>query len=84
MHSATLAARPSVISFALGDPGDLVQQAHDVGSKVMIQITTVAQAIEAAERGADVIIAQQAKSLKDAFVVARARPEARMLFGLQY
>ena len=54
----TLAARPAVISFALGDPGDLVQQAHDVGSKVMMQITTVAQAIQAAERGADVIIAQ--------------------------
>src|ERR1700704_4799846 len=54
----TLAARPAVISFALGDPGDLVQQAHDVGSKVMVQITTVAQAIEAAERGVDVIIAQ--------------------------
>jgi enoyl-[acyl-carrier protein] reductase II len=54
----TLAARPGVISFALGDPGDLVRQAHDVGSKVMVQITTVAQAIEAAERGADVIIAQ--------------------------
>lgn len=54
----TLAARPAVISFALGDPGDLVQQAHEVGSKVMVQITTVAQAIEAANRGADVIIAQ--------------------------
>jgi enoyl-[acyl-carrier protein] reductase II len=54
----TLAARPAVISFALGDPGDLVRQAHDVGSKVMIQVTTVAQAIEAAGRGADVIIAQ--------------------------
>jgi nitronate monooxygenase/enoyl-[acyl-carrier protein] reductase II len=54
----TLAARPAVISFALGDPGDLVQQAHDVGAKVMVQITTVAQAIEAAERGVDVIIAQ--------------------------
>src|SRR4051812_11064830 len=54
----TLAARPAVISFALGDPGDLVQQAHDVGSKVMVQVTTVAQAIEAAERGVDVIIAQ--------------------------
>jgi enoyl-[acyl-carrier protein] reductase II len=54
----TLAARPAVISFALGDPGDLVRQAHDVGSKVMIQVTTVGQAIEAAERGADVIIAQ--------------------------
>jgi nitronate monooxygenase/enoyl-[acyl-carrier protein] reductase II len=54
----TLAARPAVISFALGDPGDLVRQAHDAGSKVMLQITTVAQAIEAAERGVDVIIAQ--------------------------
>ena len=54
----TLAARPPVISFALGDPGDLVRQAQDAGAKVMIQVTTVAQAVEAAERGADVIIAQ--------------------------
>src|SRR3954454_15583341 len=54
----TLAARPAGISFALGDPGDLVQQAHDVGSLVMLQVTTVAQATQAAERGVDVIIAQ--------------------------
>jgi nitronate monooxygenase/enoyl-[acyl-carrier protein] reductase II len=54
----SLAARPAVISFALGDPGDLVRQAHDVGSRVMLQVTTVAQAIQAAERGVDVIIAQ--------------------------
>jgi nitronate monooxygenase/enoyl-[acyl-carrier protein] reductase II len=54
----TLEARPAVISFALGDPGDLVKQAHDVGSLVMLQVTTVAQAVEAAERGIDVIIAQ--------------------------
>jgi enoyl-[acyl-carrier protein] reductase II len=54
----TLAARPAVISFALGDPGDLVRQAHDVGSLVMVQVTTVAQAIQAAERSVDVIIAQ--------------------------
>lgn len=54
----TLAARPAVISFALGDPGHLARQAHEVGSKVMVQVTTVAQALEAAERGADVIIAQ--------------------------
>src|SRR5262249_47863015 len=54
----TLEARPAVISFALGDPGDLVRQAHDVGSLVMLQVTTVAQATEAAERGVDVIIAQ--------------------------
>ena len=54
----TLAARSAVISFALGDPGDLVRQAHDVGSRVMLQVTTVAQAIQAAERGVDVVIAQ--------------------------
>ena len=54
----SLEARPRVISFALGDPGDLVKQAHGVGSLVMLQVTTVAQAIEAAERGVDVIIAQ--------------------------
>src|SRR6266852_4007783 len=54
----TLEARPAVISFALGDPGDLVRQAHDVGSLVMLQVTTVAQAVQAAERSVDVIIAQ--------------------------
>jgi enoyl-[acyl-carrier protein] reductase II len=51
----TLEARPAVVSFALADPGDLVRQAHDVGSLVMLQVTTVAQAVEAAERGVDVI-----------------------------
>jgi enoyl-[acyl-carrier protein] reductase II len=54
----TLEAKPAVISFALADPGDLVRQAHDVGSLVMLQVTTVAQAVQAAERGVDVIIAQ--------------------------
>jgi enoyl-[acyl-carrier protein] reductase II len=54
----TLAARPPVIVLALGDPGDLVQRAHDVGSLVIQQVTTVPQAREAAARGVDVIIAQ--------------------------
>jgi enoyl-[acyl-carrier protein] reductase II len=54
----TLRARPAVISFALDDPDDLIRQAHDVGSLVMLQVTTVGQAIQAAERGVDVIIAQ--------------------------
>lgn len=58
----TLAARPSVISFALDDPGDMVRQAHDVGSHVMLQVTTVAQAVKAAEHGVDVIIAQGGES----------------------
>src|SRR5213594_2926086 len=54
----TLDARPPVISFALGDPGELVTRAHEAGSLVMHQVTTVAQAIQAAERGVDVIVAQ--------------------------
>ena len=58
----TLQAKPAVISFALDDPGDMVKQAHDVGSRVMLQVTTVAQAVQAAERGVDVIIAQGGES----------------------
>ena len=54
----TLEARPFVISFALGDPGEHVKQAHDVGSLVMHQVTTVQQAYQAAERGVDIIVAQ--------------------------
>jgi enoyl-[acyl-carrier protein] reductase II len=55
-------ARPAVISFTLADPGDLVRQAHDVGARVMVQVTTVAQAVQAAERGADAISAQGSES----------------------
>jgi nitronate monooxygenase/enoyl-[acyl-carrier protein] reductase II len=58
----TLEARPAVVSFALADPGDLVRQAHEVGSLVMLQVTTVAQAVQAAERGVDVITAQGGES----------------------
>ena len=54
----TLEAQPRVISFTLADPGDLVRQAHDVGSLTMLQVTTVAQAVRGAELGVDVIIAQ--------------------------
>jgi enoyl-[acyl-carrier protein] reductase II len=54
----TLEARPAVISFALDDPVDLIGQAHEVGSLVMMQVTTVAQAVRAAERRVDVIVAQ--------------------------
>ncbi len=56
--AVTLATRPAVISLALGDPGHLVQRAHDAGILVVQQVTTVAQARQAAERGVDAIIAQ--------------------------
>ena len=54
----TLAAAPPVISFATGDPGELVPRAHDAGSLVTNQVTTVEQAEQSAELGVDVIIAQ--------------------------
>jgi nitronate monooxygenase/enoyl-[acyl-carrier protein] reductase II len=56
--AATLAAAPAVISFALGDPGDLVARAQETGARVMQQVHTVAQAQQAATRGVDVVIAQ--------------------------
>ena len=58
----TLEAQPRVISFTLADPGDLVRQAHDVGSLAMLQVTTVAQAVRGAELGVDVIVAQGSES----------------------
>jgi nitronate monooxygenase/enoyl-[acyl-carrier protein] reductase II len=57
-YAATLEARPRVISVALGDPGDLVERAHEAGSLFVQQVHTVQQARQAAERGVDVIIAQ--------------------------
>ena len=56
--AATLALRPAVVSFSLGDPAELVRSAQDVGAKVILQVTTVEQARLAAERGVDVVIAQ--------------------------
>jgi enoyl-[acyl-carrier protein] reductase II len=55
---ATLEARPAVISFHLGDPGELVERAHRAGIRWMQQVMDVEQARQAVERGVDVIIAQ--------------------------
>jgi nitronate monooxygenase/enoyl-[acyl-carrier protein] reductase II len=56
--SLAVEARAPVISFALGDPGELVRRAHDAGLTFMQQVHTVPQARQVAERGVDVIIAQ--------------------------
>lgn len=56
--AAALAARPAVISLALGDPGALVERAHAAGCLVMHQAHTVRQAREAIARGVDIVIAQ--------------------------
>jgi nitronate monooxygenase/enoyl-[acyl-carrier protein] reductase II len=53
-----LAAKPRAVSFALGEPGDLVGRAHDAGIIFIQQVHTVAQARRAVEQGVDVIIAQ--------------------------
>src|SRR5215208_1032121 len=55
---ATLEAQPAAVSFALGDPGELVERAHNAGAKVVHQIHTLGQARKANELGVDVIIAQ--------------------------
>ena len=57
-----LAARPHLMSFALGDPGDYVKRAHDAGILVMHQVTTRQQAVQAAARGVDAIVAQGSES----------------------
>jgi enoyl-[acyl-carrier protein] reductase II len=54
----SLQAGPKLVSFALGDPGDLAKRAHDAGILFMQQVHTVGQAYRAAERGVDVIVAQ--------------------------
>jgi enoyl-[acyl-carrier protein] reductase II len=58
----TLEARPAAVSFALGDPGGLVERVQATGAKVIHQVHTVAQAREAAEHGVDVVIAQGAEA----------------------
>lgn len=56
--TVALEARAPVISFALGDPGEHVQRAHDAGTMVIQQVHSVTQAYQAAERGVDVLVAQ--------------------------
>ncbi len=50
--------RVPIVSSALGDPGSLVKTAHDFGAIYVHQVHTRSQAIEAKERGVDVVIAQ--------------------------
>jgi enoyl-[acyl-carrier protein] reductase II len=56
--AATLEARPAAVSFALGDPGELVERVHAVGARAIHQVHTVSQAREAKTREVDVVIAQ--------------------------
>ena len=62
VFAAVLQEAPRVVSLALGDPGDLPERAHQAGCLFMEQVTTVRQALEAAEAGVDVIVAQGAEA----------------------
>jgi enoyl-[acyl-carrier protein] reductase II len=54
----TIETKPAVISFAHGDPGELVGRAHQAGIIFVQMVNTVEQASQAADRGVDAIIAQ--------------------------
>ena len=54
--------RVAVLSFALGNPGELVERAHAEGMLVSSMVTTVEEAVHVAGLGADVVIAQGAEA----------------------
>src|SRR5829696_9798798 len=54
--------RVPVLSVALGDPGELVERAHAQDMLVMSMVTTVGDAVRAAEGGVDVVVAQGAEA----------------------
>jgi nitronate monooxygenase len=54
--------RVPLLSTAMGDPGDLVERAHDEGMLISAMVTTVEEAVRVAERGVDVVVAQGAEA----------------------
>ncbi|MBI4201803.1 MAG: nitronate monooxygenase, partial [Chloroflexi bacterium] len=58
----TLEAKPALITLAIDNPGELVQQAHESGILVMLQVPTPQRAREAVSLGVDIIIAQGAEA----------------------
>jgi enoyl-[acyl-carrier protein] reductase II len=59
---STLDAGPPVVSFAIGHPGELVEQSHNAGALFIQQVHTVEQAEQTAALGVDVLIAQGAEA----------------------
>ena len=57
-----LAAGVRVVSFAMGDPGPLVERVHAAGALAIAAATTVAEAQLLAGRGVDLIVAQGAEA----------------------
>jgi nitronate monooxygenase len=54
--------RVPMLSVALGDPGDLVGRAHEEDMLVTSMVTTVEEAVRAAEGGVDLVVAQGAEA----------------------
>jgi nitronate monooxygenase len=55
---AALAAGVPVVSLAWGDPAALIPRIRDAGARVLASVGTAAEARQAAEAGADAIVAQ--------------------------
>jgi nitronate monooxygenase len=53
-----LDARPAAVMLSFGDPTPFTGRVKDAGCKIICQVQTLAQAREAADAGADIIIAQ--------------------------
>lgn len=53
-----LARRPAAIMLSFGDPGPFAHSIRAAGARLICQVQSVDQALEAAEAGADVIVAQ--------------------------
>jgi NAD(P)H-dependent flavin oxidoreductase YrpB (nitropropane dioxygenase family) len=56
--AACLAERVPVFSFFRGDPAEAIEQAHAVGATTICQITTVEEATQVCDAGAEVLVAQ--------------------------
>jgi nitronate monooxygenase len=54
--------RVPVLSLALGDPGELVQRAHDEDMLVVSMVATVEDALRDAQGGVDAVVAQGAEA----------------------
>ena len=55
---AALDARPAAVMLSFGDPTPFASRIKQVGCKIICQVQTLAQANQAAEAGADIIVAQ--------------------------
>lgn len=56
--TALLADPPRVVSLFWGDPAPYAARIHDAGSMLMMSVGSLAEAVRAAEAGADIVVAQ--------------------------